>query len=59
MAFRFVIFRVEEIMTFHLVVLKPFDGHRRGDVITDALLVQTILAGPQASFVVRVTAKGI
>jgi hypothetical protein len=45
-------------MTFHLVVLKPFEGHKRGDVITDATSVQKILAGPQASFVVRVSAKG-
>lgn len=45
-------------MKFHLVVLKPFDGHKRGDVITDAAAVQTILAGQQASFVVRVSAKG-
>ena len=46
-------------MTFHLVVLKPFNGHKRGDVITDAQTVQSILAGPQAGFVVRVSAKGI
>ena len=46
-------------MTFHLVVLKPFDGRKRGDVITDAPTVQKILAGPQAGFVVRVSAKGV
>jgi len=46
-------------MNFHLVVLKPFDGFKRGDVITDAPSVQKILAGPQAGFVVRVSAKGI
>jgi hypothetical protein len=46
-------------MTFHLVVLKPFDGYRRGDVVTDSSTVQKILAGPQAGFVVRVSAKGI
>jgi hypothetical protein len=46
-------------MTFHLVVLKPFDGYRRGDVITEAPTVQKILAGPQSGFVVRVNAKGI
>ena len=45
-------------MIFHLVVLKPFDGHKRGDVITDAGAVRNILSGPQASFVVRVRAKG-
>jgi hypothetical protein len=52
------IIRVEEIMTFHLVVLKPFDGYKRGNLITDVTAVQKILAGPQASFVVRVSAKG-
>lgn len=45
-------------MTFHLVVLKPFEGYKRGDMITDSGAVQKILAGPQASFVVRVSAKG-
>jgi hypothetical protein len=43
-------------MTYQLVVLKPFEGFRRGDVIKDAAAVQKILAGPQAGFVVRVTA---
>lgn len=45
-------------MTFHLVVLKPFDGYKRGDMITEAAAVQKILSGPQAGFVVRVGAKG-
>jgi hypothetical protein len=45
-------------MIFHLVVLKPFESFKRGDVITDKTTVQKILAGPQASFVVRVGAKG-
>ncbi len=45
-------------MIFHLVVLKPFEGYRRGDMITDSATVQKILAGPQAGFVVRVNAKG-
>jgi hypothetical protein len=45
-------------MTFHLVVLKPFEGYKRGDMITDSKIVQNILAGPQAGFVVRVSAKG-
>jgi hypothetical protein len=44
-------------MTFHLVVLKPFATYKRGDLITDAITVEGILAGPQGSFVVRVTAK--
>ncbi len=46
-------------MTFHLVVLKPFDGHSRGELITDARAVEKILAGPQAGFVVRVSAATI
>lgn len=41
---------------YQLVVLKPFEGFGRGDVIKDAAMVQKILAGPQASFVVRVRA---
>jgi hypothetical protein len=45
-------------MIFHLVVLKSFEGYKRGDVITDTGTVQNILAGPQAGFVVRVSAKG-
>jgi hypothetical protein len=44
-------------MKFHLVVLKPFQGFGRGDVITDAATINKILAGPQAGFVVRVSAK--
>jgi hypothetical protein len=38
---------------FHLVVLKPFNGFKRGDLITDVVTVEKILTGPQASFVVR------
>jgi hypothetical protein len=44
-------------MLFHLVVLKPFEGYSRGDLITDAAVVENILAGPQASFVVRIMPK--
>jgi hypothetical protein len=44
-------------MKIHLVVLKPFQGFSRGDVITDAATINKILAGPQAGFVVRVSAK--
>jgi hypothetical protein len=43
-------------MTYQLVVMKPFAGFKRGDVIKDAAIVQKILAGPQAGFVVRVSA---
>ncbi|MDE8344814.1 MAG: hypothetical protein POH28_01375 [Acidocella sp.] len=45
-------------MRFQLVVLKPFAGYRRGDLITDGTIIERILAGPQASFVVRIMAKG-
>ena len=44
-------------MLFHLVVLKPFAGYSRGDLITDAVAVENILAGPQAGFVVRIMPK--
>lgn len=45
-------------MTFQLVVLKPFQSFKRGDVITDSATVARVLAGPEASFVVRVATKG-
>jgi hypothetical protein len=45
-------------MTFHLVVLRPFSAFKRGDVITESAVVARVLAGPEASFVVRVSAKG-
>ncbi len=44
-------------MLFHLVVLKPFAGYSRGDLITDAAAVEDILSGPQKSFVVRIMQK--
>ena len=44
-------------MTFHLVVLKQFATYKRGDLVTDTATVEEILAGPQASFVVRIAAK--
>jgi hypothetical protein len=44
-------------MKFHLVVLKTFAGYKRGDLITDTVMVEKILTGPQASSVVRVAAK--
>lgn len=45
-------------MRFQLVVLKPFAAYRRGDLITDGAAIERILAGAEASFVVRVMAKG-
>jgi hypothetical protein len=43
-------------MSYVLVVLKPFQGFRRGDRLEDAALIEKILAGDNASFVVRVNA---
>jgi len=44
-------------MTFQLVVMKPFQGLKRGDVVADSAAINKILAGPEAGFVVRVSAK--
>ena len=44
-------------MTFHLVVLRPFGGFKRGDMIADSAVIAKILAGPEAGFVVRVSGK--
>lgn len=44
-------------MKFQLVVLKPFEGFKRGDLITDSTTVEKILSGPQMSSVVRVASK--
>lgn len=45
-------------MNIHLVVVRPFGAHQRGDVITDAGMVAQILASSNAHDVVRVAAKG-
>jgi hypothetical protein len=44
-------------MIYKLVVLKPFPGFRRGDVITDPARIASILASGHAASVVRVAAK--
>lgn len=44
-------------MNVHLVVVKPFAGFARGDVVVDATRVAEILAGENAHCVVRVVAK--
>ncbi len=44
-------------MEVQLVVRKPFGGFKRGDLITDTVTVEKILAGPQAGYVVRVTIR--
>jgi hypothetical protein len=41
----------------HLVVVKPFGGFSRGDVITDPARITSILRSEQARFVVRVAAR--
>jgi hypothetical protein len=44
-------------MEIHLVVVKPFGGFSRGDVITDPARITGILGSEQARFVVRVAAR--
>jgi hypothetical protein len=42
---------------YHLVVRSAFDGHRKGDLITEPLIVAAILADPhKAGSVVKVAA---
>jgi hypothetical protein len=43
-------------MDMHLVVVKPFAGFARGDVVTDDVRIAEILRGEQAAHVVRVVA---
>jgi hypothetical protein len=43
-------------MTIHLVVVRPFDGLARGDVVADPERISSILAGEHAGAVVRVAA---
>ena len=43
-------------MDMHLVVVKPFAGFARGDVVTDDGRIAEILRGEQAAHVVRVVA---
>ncbi|BAJ82182.1 MULTISPECIES: hypothetical protein [Acidiphilium] len=45
-------------MKIKLVVVKPFEGFRRGDTITDAAKIDAVLASAQAGSVVRVVAEG-
>lgn len=44
-------------MEMHLVVVQPFNGFSRGDVITDTARMAVILGGAHAHFVVRVAAR--
>jgi hypothetical protein len=43
-------------MNFHLIVVQGFGPHAKGDRVTDATEVATILAGENASHVVRIPA---
>ncbi len=42
-------------MNIQLVVVQAFGPHAKGDCITDQAQIQTILAGENASHVVRVS----
>jgi len=44
-------------MSYVLVVLIPFENVKRGDMISNTALVEKILAGGNASFVVRLNAE--
>ena len=45
-------------MTIKLVVVKPFSGFKRGDVIIDNAKIAAVLAEGHAQSVVRVLAEG-
>ncbi len=45
-------------MSIRLVVLKPFGGFKRGDMIIDPTEVAKILSSSHSSFVVRVSSTG-
>ena len=45
-------------MTIHLVVIRPFLQHSKGDVIVNADEIQNILASDHKAFVVKVGAAG-
>jgi len=44
-------------MQFHLVVVKPFSGLHRGDVVADPEHMSAILQSEHAAFVVRVASR--
>lgn len=45
-------------MNYHLVVVRPFDGLSRGDLITDPVKIAAILNSERIRFVVRVAVPG-
>ena len=48
-----------EATAMHLIVVKPFNGFARGDVITDAPEIADILESQHRSFVIRVARRVI
>ncbi len=42
---------------FSLVVVEPFAGYQRGEIITDPAFIAEVLAGPNEANVNRVTAS--
>jgi hypothetical protein len=44
-------------MEIHLVIVRPFAGFARGDVVTDPARIISILSSENAHFVVRVAAR--
>lgn len=44
-------------MGMHLVVVRPFEGLSRGDLITDSARIAVILSSERAHYVVRVAAR--
>jgi hypothetical protein len=45
-------------MTIKMVVVKPFGGFKRGDMVTDPAAMAKIVADGHAQSVVRVMAEG-
>jgi len=45
-------------MQFHLMVVRSFGAHAKGDVITDAAEIEAVLAGENAQDVVRIAVMG-
>lgn len=48
---------IGDIMRIHLVVVKPFEGFSRGDIITDPARIAGIVSSERAHYVVRVAAR--
>ncbi len=46
-------------MTYHLVVAKPFLNFSRGDIITDPVLIATVLSDERRGFVRQIMAPNL